>query len=160
MSDNVIAQAILDEIKRLSTRFERVEGGISMLDNRMSNLEAGMSKLEARTSNVEIRISTLERRMANIETVVADLDTEIRTWPDMHFLGAAAKAQMTHSREIKNEVADIGVRVKERFRLLATNPEIKSLREEVSRCREWFVMTEVRLGAIEGRAGIKHEVDA
>jgi len=38
MSDNSLAQATLDEIKRLSTRFEGVEGGVSTLDNHMSKL--------------------------------------------------------------------------------------------------------------------------
>jgi predicted nucleic acid-binding Zn-ribbon protein len=133
---------------------------MSNVEGRMSALEAGMSKLEARVSNEQIRISTLERRMGNIEDVVAALNTEIRTWPDMHFLGAAAKLQMTHTREIKTEVADIGVRVKEIFQAMATDPEIKSLREEVSRFRDRSLTIEVRLGALEGRLGVKHEVDA
>jgi hypothetical protein len=64
MSENAIAEAILDEIKRLATRFERVEG----------------------------RMTNLENRLSNIETVVADLEGRIKLWPDMHYLTAAAKA--------------------------------------------------------------------
>ena len=176
MPENALAQDILDEIKRLATRFERVEGrlsalegGMSALDGRMSTLdgrmsaleggmsalEGGMSTLDGRISTVDIHMSALERRMTNIETVVAELDVRIKTWPDMHFLAAAAKAQLIHSREIKADVVDIRIRVGEIYQAMATDPEIKSLREEVSGFRDRSLETEIRIGTIEGHIGIK-----
>jgi chromosome segregation ATPase len=213
--ETAIAQAILDEIRRLATRFDRVEEGLSTLDGRMSILDSRMSdidgrmsafdgrmstldgrmsdidgrmsalegrmsalegrmsaldghvsdldgrvsKLDGRMSNVEVHLSTLESRMANIEDVVADLDGRIKLWPDMHFLAAAAKAQLTHSRETKADLADIGVRVREIYQSMATDPEIKSLRDEVSRFRDRSLEHEVRLGSLEGHVGIESVVE-
>jgi hypothetical protein len=131
MPENEIGQALLDEIQRLGLRFERLEG----------------------------RMSSLEGRMSNIETVVADLDTRIKAWPDMHYLGAAAKAQLTQTREIKTELAETRVRIDEIYQSMTTDPEIKSLRDEVARFRDQSVETEVRLGAIEGHVGIASSIE-
>lgn len=119
MSENATAEAILDEIKRLATRFERMEGRMTNLDNRMMNLDN--------------RIANLDNRMSNIETVVADLEGRVKLWPDMHYLTAAAKAQLTQTRELKADLAEARVRIDEIYQAMATDPEIKSLREEVAR---------------------------
>lgn len=91
--------------------------------------------------------------MSKIEDVVADLDGRIRAWPDMHYLGAAAKAQLAHSREIKADLAETRVRIDEIYQAMATDPEIKSLRDEVARFRDRSLETEVRAGVVEGRLG-------
>ena len=145
MPENAVEQAILDEIKRLATRFEQVEGRMTNLDNRMSKLDN--------------RMSSLDNRMSNIETVVADLEGRIKLWPDMHYLAAAAKAQLTQTRELKADLAEARVRVDEIYQAMATDPEIKSLREEVARFRDQSLETEVRLGTIEGHVGIKTTVE-
>jgi len=124
MPESAIAQAILDEMKRLGTRVERVEG-----------------------------------RMSNIEGVVADLDGRIKAWPDMHYLGAAARAQLTQTREIKTDLAETRVRIDEIFQAMATDSEIKSLREEVARFRDQSLDVEVRLGTVEGHVGIKTDIE-
>jgi DNA-binding transcriptional regulator YbjK len=124
VTDDALAEAFLEEVKRLAARFERVEG-----------------------------------RMANIEGVVADLDGRIKSWPDMHYIGAAMKAQLAQTREMKTDVADIKVRMDEIYQAMATDPEIKNLRDEVSRFREQSLENEVRLGAIEGHLGIKNNVE-
>ena len=131
MPENAVAQNILDEIKRLGTRFERMEG----------------------------RMSSFEGRMSNIETVVADLDSRIKAWPDMHYFGAAARAQLAQTREIKTDLAETRVRIDEIYQAMATDPEIKSLREEVARFRDRGLETEVCLGAIEGHVGFKSSVE-
>jgi phage gp16-like protein len=122
MPETAIAQAILDEIKGLASRFERVEG----------------------------RMSGLERRMAALESVVADVDSRVKGWPDMHYLSAAAKMQLTRTQEVKNDLAEARVRIDEIFQAMATNIEIKNLREDVARFRDQSLETEVRLGTIEG----------
>jgi hypothetical protein len=87
-----------------------------------------IAQLEAR---MESRLSGMEGRMSTIELVVADMDTRLKSWADMHYLTAAAKAQMVHTREIKSDVADIKVRMGDIYQAMATDPEIRSLREEV-----------------------------
>jgi hypothetical protein len=124
MPENAIARDFLDEIKRLSTKFERIDGP-----------------------------------MSQVESVVAELDSRIRGWPDMHYLVAAAKAQLTQTREIKTDIADTKVKIDEIYQAMATDPEIKSLREEVARFPDQSLETEVRLGTIEGHVGIKNSVE-
>jgi hypothetical protein len=99
-------------------------------------------------------MSGLEVRMTTIETVVAALDGRMQSWPDMHFLAAATKAQLENTREIKTDLADAQIRIGEIFQVMPTAPEIRSLREDVARFREQSLETQVRLGAIEGRLGI------
>jgi len=62
---------------------------------------------------LDTRLSGLEKRMSTIEDVVADLDGRIKAWPDMHYLGAAAKAQIAQTRDIKADIAGIKVRMDE-----------------------------------------------
>ena len=145
MPENEIGQALLDEIQRLGLRFERLEGRMSSFEGRMSSFEG--------------RMSSMEGRMSNIEAVVADLDGRIKAWPDMHYLGAAARAQLTQTREIKTQLAETRVRIDEIYQAMATDPEIKSLRDEVARFRDQSVETEVRLGTIEGHVGITSSVE-
>jgi hypothetical protein len=78
------------------------------------------------------------------------MDGRLKSWPDMHYLTAAAKAQMVHTRELKSDVADIKVRMGEIYQAMATDPEIRSLREEVGRFRDQSVALDVRVGTIEG----------
>ena len=87
------------------------------------------------------RLSGLEKRMSTIEDVVADLDGRIKAWPDMHYLGAAAKAQIAHTRDMKADIAGIKVRMDEIYQAMATDPEVRSLREDVSRFRDQSLET-------------------
>src|SRR4249919_1941314 len=101
-------QAVLQGIERLNARLERME------------------------SRIEDRLSGMQIRMSGIELVVADIDVRLKSWPDMHYLTAAAKAQMVHTREIKSTLP-IKVRMGEIYQAMATDPEIRGLREEVGR---------------------------
>jgi chromosome segregation ATPase len=180
MSESATIQVILVEIQRLSSRFERVEtrverveGQIAGFDGRMASFDGRMASLEGqiagldgrlasfdrRLASFDGRLTTLEARMANIETVVAELDVRIKTWPDMHFLASAAKMQLKHTREIQSDLSDARIRISEIFQAMATDPEIKSLRDDVTRFREQSQSLEVRLGALEGRLGIRPPVE-
>ena len=97
-------QAILQAIEKLNTRFDSADDRLSALDGRMGSMES-------RLVSVDGRMSSIEGRMSTIETVVADLNFQIKTWPDMHFLAVAAKQQMGYSREMKADVADIKARM-------------------------------------------------
>ena len=126
-------QAILQAIERVDARLERMEG-------RMSNLEG--------------RMATLEGRMSTIELVVAEVDVRLKSWPDMHYLAAAARAQIAHSQQMKSDVSDIKIRMNEIYQAMATDPEIRNLREEVGRFRDQSVALEVCVTTLEGHAGL------
>ncbi|MDE3175382.1 MAG: hypothetical protein KGM15_04640 [Pseudomonadota bacterium] len=115
--------------------------------------------MEARVGNVDARMSGLEARMTAVETVLADLDGRVKSWPDMHYLAAAAKAQLTQTREIKADLAEARIRVDEIFQAMATDSEIRNMREDVARFREQSLDAEIRLGAIEGRLGLQAPVE-
>jgi hypothetical protein len=104
---------------------------------------------------LDTRLSGLEKRMSTIEDVVADLDGRIKAWPDMHYLGAAAKAQIAQTRDMKADIAGIKVRMDEIYQAMATDPEVRNLREDVSRFRDQSLENEVWLGVIESHVGIK-----
>jgi predicted nucleic acid-binding Zn-ribbon protein len=127
-------QAILDEVKGLGTRFDGVERRLSAVDN---------------------HLAAVERRMSSVEEALANVDGRIKSFPDMHYLTAAAKAQLTQTRELKTEMADVKVKLDEIYQSMATSPEIQHLREEVSHFREQSLNVDVRLGTIEGHLGIE-----
>jgi hypothetical protein len=105
---------------------------------------------------LDTRLSGLEKRMSTIEDVVADLDGRTKAWPDMHYLGAAAKAQIGQTRDMKADIAGIKVRMDEIYQAMATDPDVRNLREDASRLRDQSLENEVRLGVIESHAGIKN----
>ena len=92
---------------------------------------------------LDTRLSGLEKRMSTIEDVVADLDGRIKAWPDMHYLGAAAKAQIAQTRDMKADIAGIKVRMDEIYQAMATDPEVRNLREDLSRSRDQSLENEV-----------------
>ena len=115
-------QAILQAIERVEAR-----------------LDARLERMEGRMSNLEGRMATLEGRMSTIELVVAEVDVRLKSWPDMHYLAAAARAQIAHSQQMKSDVSDIKIRTNEIYQAMATDPEIRNLREEVGRFRDQSV---------------------
>jgi chromosome segregation ATPase len=192
-----VSQDILEEIKRLGVRFDRMEvrmgsvdtrlesmdAHLGSVDTRLGSMDARLGSVDARLGSVETRLTSmdarlglaetrleamdtrllstnarlgsLESRATSVEDAVADLASRIKSWPDMHYLAAAAKAQLGHSREIKTDVADLKMKMEEIYRSMATSSEIQVLREEVSRFRDQSVEIDVRLGAIEARLGIE-----
>ncbi|MGA2126468.1 MAG: hypothetical protein ABSG76_09980 [Xanthobacteraceae bacterium] len=150
-----VGQAILEGIARLDEGIARLDARLTQVDGRLSAMETRLSSVETRLSSVETHLSMLENRQSTIEAVVAELDHRIKTWPDMHFLAAATKAQIGHTRDIKADVSDIKSRMAEIFQTMATDPEIRSLREEVSRFRDQSVEFDVRIGTIESHLGLE-----
>jgi uncharacterized protein YhaN len=107
----------------------------------------GIDKLNARFDRVESRLAT-------IEGAVADIDGRLKSWPDMHYLSAAAKVQVTHTREMMADVAAMKVRMDEIYQAMATDPEVRSLREDVARFRDQSLNLDVRISTIEGHLGL------
>jgi len=99
-------------------------------------------------------MSTFEARITKIEEVVADMDLRMKTWPDLHFLASAANTQIARTREMKADINEIKVRLKEIYQSMATDPEINTLREDVSRFRKQSVDLEVRVGTLKGHLGL------
>ena len=177
------SQDILQEIQRLGGRFDRMEVRLESMDTRLgaidirfASMETHLGAVETRLSSMEIhlgsmdtrlgsmdsrllstnaRLGSLESRSTSVEEAVAGLSIEIKTWPDMHYLASAAKAQLAHSRDFKADVSDLMVKVEEIFRSMATSPEIQGHREEASKFRNQSVDIDVRLGTVEGRLGIE-----
>ena len=116
----------------------------------MSNDQAILHGIE----QLNARLERIENRLSIIEGAVADMDGRLKSWPDMHYLSAAAKAQIAHMSEMKADVADIKVRTHEIYQAMATDPEIRHLREEVGRFRDHSVNLDVRVGTIEGHLGL------
>ena len=111
----------------------------------------GFERLNARLDRAEMRFDS---RMSTIEAVVADIDGRLKAWPDMHYLAAAAKAQIAHLQEVKAEVGDVKVMLDEVCQAMATEPEIRNLRDDIARFPERSVGLDVRVGTIESHLGL------
>ena len=126
-------QDTLQEIQRLGGRFARIEVCLESIDSRLGSVETHLSSMathlgsvdtwlgsvDARLASTNARLGLLESRSTAVEEAVAGLSVEIKSWPDMHYLAAAAKAQLVHSRDIKGDVADLKVKMHEILRSLA-----------------------------------------
>ena len=114
----------------------------------------GFERLSVRLDRAEARFDS---RMSAIEAAVADIDGRLKAWPDMHYLSAAAKAQITYLQEVKADVADVKVRLDEVYQAMATEPEIRNLRDDIARFRGRSVDLDVRVGTFENhlRLGTK-----
>jgi hypothetical protein len=167
------SQDILQEVQRLGGRFGRMEVGLESMDARLGAIDTRLGTVETRLSSMETnlgsvetrlgsmdsrlvltnaRLGSLESRSTAVEEAAAGLAVEIKSWPDMHYLAAAAKAQLVYSRD---DVADIKVRMDEIYRSMATSSEIQGLRDEVSKFRDQSIDIDVRIGTVEGRLGIE-----
>jgi chromosome segregation ATPase len=153
------SQDILQEIQR---RLESMDAHLGAIGTRLGSVETRLGSVETRLVSMDsrllltnARLGSLESRSTAVEEAVAGLSIEIKTWPDMHYLASAAKAQLAHSRDFRADVSDLKVKVEEIFRSMATSPEIQGLRDEVSRFRDQSVDIDVRLGTVEGRLGIE-----
>jgi len=169
MVDGDLGQAILQGIERLNARFDGVDARFDGVDARLDRVEARLDRVEARLDGVEARLDRVEARLAKLEVettslgervtslehVVADIDVRLRSWPDMHFLAAAANAQLANAKDLKDYMFETKTRLKEIYQTMATDPEIDALRADVSHFRDQSVDIEVRLATVEGHLGIK-----
>jgi chromosome segregation ATPase len=170
------SQDILQEVQRLGGRFGRMEVRLESMDARLGAIDTRLGTVETRLSSMETnlgsvetrlgsmdsrlvltnaRLGSLESRSTAVEEAAAGLAVEIKSWPDVHYLAAAAKAQLVYSRDIKTDVANLEVRMDEIYRSMATSSEIQGLRDEVSKFRDQSIDIDVRIGTVEGRLGIE-----
>lgn len=156
MSD--FGQAILDSIEKLGIRiegrFSAIDSRLTGLEDRLSGVEDRLSAMDRRFVTMEGRQTTIDNRLTVLEQVVADLDSRIKMWPDMRYLGSAARTQMARTREIVADIAEMKTKLDEIYRTMATDPEIRHLREDVAHFRNQAIDLEVRIGAIESRLGV------
>ena len=153
-------RAVLEGIQGIQARLEHVETRLEHVEARLEHVEARLDGMEARLGHldtrVEHRFASTENRLEALEGVVADLDIRLKTWPDMHLLAATAKRQIGHMQQMQDELADIKTRMAEIYQAMATGPEIRLLREDVSGFRNQSVSLEVRVAAIESHLGLDH----
>lgn len=153
MSDFEIA--VLDQLKVLT-------GAVTRLDGRMTGLEARMTGLETRMTGLEARMGSLEESVAalTVETRansvgLRELSVKVHSFPDMHFLMAAAKVQIEHIKDFKGWKAGQRIKIDEIYHSMATSSEIATLRHEVDDFRSELIDSDVRLRSIEARLGIQ-----
>jgi chromosome segregation ATPase len=150
-------ESVETRLESVETRLGELETRLGALETRLEGVETRLGVLEGRFNVQETRLEIMEKRIAVLETVVAELNVELRSWPDMHYLASSSKVQMNQLRAVKVDVLDIKGRIGEVFQTMATAPEIQMLRDEVSMFRDQSLEMDVRLGVLERRAGIRAE---
>jgi chromosome segregation ATPase len=158
MISDDIAQTILSEIRRLGERMSGIETLMGVLKTRMDSLNIRINPLEAGMGSLESRVGSLETRAGAIETDLSELKQKIHSWPDMHFLNAAARAQHEHSQRVQTEIMDLKTKVDEFFGNMAAGSEIRVPRAEMSKYQGKSLETDLRLGRIERNLGIVHDL--
>ena len=154
--------AVLEQLKSLNVAVSRLDGRMDALETRMGGLEARMGGLEARMGGLEARVLSLEESVSAlaIETRantagLAALTAKVNSFPDMHYLMAAAKVQLDHVKDFRGWKAEQRVKNDEIYHSMATSSEITTLRHEVDDFRSEMTDTDVRLRSIEVRLGIQ-----
>jgi chromosome segregation ATPase len=102
------SQDILQEIQR---RLESMDTHLGAIDTRLGSVETRLGSMDTRLVLTNARLRSLDSRSTAVEEAVAGLSIEIKTWPDMHYLASAAKAQLAHSRDFKADVSDLKVKI-------------------------------------------------
>ena len=141
--------AVLEQLKSLSVAVSRLDSRMDAMEVRMGGIETRMGGLETRMGGIENRVLALEESVAalTLETRantagLLALTAKVNSFPDMHYLMAAAKVQIEHVKDFRGWKAEQRVKNDEIYHSMATSSEITTLRHEV----DDFRSIEARLG--------------
>ena len=81
---------------------------------------------------------------------------KIDSWPDLHFLQAAAQQQIRDANEARERSRYVEIKLGEIYGSMATSSEIEKLRKEVGESLDHERLPDLRVPAIESRLGIRN----
>jgi hypothetical protein len=102
------------------------------------------------------RLPAIETRLAAFDERTAAVERKIESWPDVHFLQAAALRQIEETRALRDSQRHIETKLDEIYGSMVTSPEITRLREEVVASRNRDQELDLRIATIEGHLGLKN----
>ena len=138
-------QAILDGLKNLETRLDRMDERLDRMGERLDRMDARLGRIENRLDHAEVRLDALEKS-------VAHLRAEIEHLPDFSLMMARSAITLERLNGVRDDMRETKIRLDEVFQSMATAPEITSLREEVRQFRAAEIDREIRIRALEERA--------
>jgi hypothetical protein len=98
----------------------------------------------------------LQDALAPIESRLAAIEANIASWPDLHFLQAAAQQQQREASEARDSRRNVEIKLDEIYGSMATSSEITRLRTEVATSIEHERELDLRISAIESRLGVRN----
>jgi hypothetical protein len=107
--------------------------------------------LKAELAPLREALPLILARMASLESYVVGLQNV-----DFGFLQAAARRAIDDRKEAREFQRRVDIKLDEIYTSMATSPEIKKLREEVSESLTQQSDLDLRISAIESRLGIKN----
>ena len=127
-----------------------------MAENGANSLsDAGQAILEA-IEGLKSTVQGLDSRVQGLDSRLSDLERKMNTWPDLHFLQAAAQRQIGEAREARDHRRHIEIKLDEIYGSMATSSEIAKLRDEVAKSIDREDALDLRVATIESRLGIKN----
>ncbi len=136
----------------------RADQGAMQAD--LAVLRADQGAMQADLAALRADQAALRTEMqADMHALRADAEAlkgKIDTWPDLHFLQAAAQKQVAEAREAAEFRRYVEIKLDEIYGSMATSSEIKKLRQEVAKSLDRETELDLRISAIEMRLGIKN----
>jgi hypothetical protein len=132
-----------------------VEGTVTdnVVVEMLGAMQADLAALRADQAALRTEMQTdMHALRADAEALKGKIDT----WPDLHFLQAAAQKQVAEAREAAEFRRYVEIKLDEIYGSMATSSEIKKLRQEVAKSLDRETELDLRISAIEMRLGIKN----
>jgi hypothetical protein len=124
--------------------------------------EKGVLLVALRTDVDAVKADLAEKGvvLTALRTDVAAIADEIHSWPDLHFLQAAAVQQFRDASEAREQRRYIEIRLDEIYSSMATGPEITGLRSDVTTSIDRQRELDLRISTIESHLGIGNPLGA
>ena len=126
------------------------------LDQIRAVMQDMLAPIESRLDRTDARLDRIDGNLAAMRTDIDAVNGKIDTWPDLHFLQAAAQQQIRDANEARKRSRYVEIKLGEIYGSMATNSEIEKLRKEVGESLDHERLLDLRVSAIESRLGIRN----
>jgi chromosome segregation ATPase len=121
-------------------------------------IQADLAAVKSDQTALRTDMSAVKSDLATVKSDQTALRSEIRSWPDLHFLQALALQQFREAGEARERQRYMEIRLNEIYSAMATGPEITGLRSEVTTSIDRQRELDLRISTIESHLGIGNPV--
>jgi len=128
----------------------------AVMQDMLAPIESRLDRIDARLDRTDGRLDRIDGNLAALRTDIDAVNGKIDTWPDLHFLQAAAQQQIRDANEARERSRYVEIKLGEIYGSMATSSEIEKLRKEVGESLDHARLLDLRVSAIESRLGIRN----
>ena len=115
-----------------------------------------LAPIESRLDRTDARLDRIDGNLAALRSDIDAVNGKFDSWPDLHFLQAAAQQQIRDANEARERSRYVEIKLGEIYGAMATSSEIEKLRKEVGESLDHERLLDLRVSAIESRLGIRN----